>query len=54
MIWSREKILAEFDRLRARLHELSAPEICDAVARSMGLDAEVVADVVANRDGVAA
>lgn len=54
MIWSREKILAEFDRLRARLHELSAPEICAEVARAMGLDADVVAEVVANRDEVPA
>lgn len=54
MIWSREKILAEFDRLRARLHELSAPEICTELARAMGLDADVVAEVVANRDEVPA
>ena len=54
MIWSREKILAEFDRLRARMHELSAPEICAELARAMGLDADVVADVVANRDEVPA
>ena len=54
MIWSREKILAEFDRLRARMHELSAPEICAEVARILGMDAELVADVVVNRDGVAA
>lgn len=54
MIWSRETILVKFDALRARLGELSDPEVCAEVARILGMEAELVADVVAKRDEVAA
>lgn len=54
MIWSRETILANFDSLRARLHELSDPEVYAEVSRILGMEAELVADVVAKRDEVPA
>lgn len=54
MIWSRETILRRYDTLRARWGELSDPEVCAEVARILGMNAELVADVVAKRDEVAA
>lgn len=49
-IFSRSFILSRFDTLRATVHELSEPEICERVARELGLSPDTVETVVRERD----
>lgn len=49
-VFARSYILHRVDQLRASVHELSLPEICDRVARELHLSAETVQTIVNQRD----
>lgn len=50
MIVSKDKIRAEFDRLKANAYEFSDPELCILVAANLGLAVEAVVDVLGQRE----
>lgn len=50
MIVSKDKIRAEFDRLKASAYELSDPELCILVAANLSLPVEAVAEVLAHKE----
>lgn len=49
-IVTREKVLAEFDRIKANAYEFSDAEICILVAANLGLSFETVQQVVDERE----
>jgi hypothetical protein len=49
----KDKILAEFDRLKAQAYEFSDAELCIIVAANTFADVDVVQRVVAEREKVA-
>lgn len=53
-IVSRERIRAEFDRLKASAYEFSDPELCILVAANLCIDISTVQDVVRQREQEAA
>lgn len=50
MIVSKDKIRAEFDRLKASAYEFSDPELCILVAANLGLAIEAVVEVLAHKE----
>lgn len=46
MIVSKDKIRAEFDRLKASAYEFSDPELCILVAANLSLPVEAVVEVL--------
>lgn len=49
-IVSRERIRAEFDRLKASAYEFSDPELCILVAANLGVSIEAVAETLAHKE----
>jgi len=49
-IVSRERIRAEFDRLKANAYEFSDPELCILVAANLGLPVEAVVEVLEHKE----
>lgn len=49
MIVSKDKIRAEFDRLKANAYEFSDPELHILVAANLGLAVEAVVEVLGQR-----
>lgn len=49
-IISRERIRAEFERLKANAYEFSDPELCILVAASLGVSIEAVVEVLAHKE----
>lgn len=50
MIVSKDKIRAEFDRLKASAYEFSDPELCILVAANLGVSIEAVAETLAHKE----
>lgn len=51
---SHERLLAEFDRLRAQVFVLSTRELCEALAAEHHLNPDDVERIVTDRDAVTA
>lgn len=50
MIVSKDKIRAEFDRLKANAYEFSDPELCILVAANLVLPIEAVVEVLGHKE----
>lgn len=49
-IVSRERIRAEFDRLKASAYEFSDPELCILIAANLGVSIEAVVEVLGHKE----